>query len=268
MKTSSFILLLLVSSMATQAQTMPEVEQQIKTYLDAISYWRFEYSEEDTSFGYEVAKTDSIVFYNEILRKYIVNTSLEQPLMVKQAMKGLDDSDMKIATSGDKLFRIFSWNTHMAKQGQHFWSAAVYKNGNTKSSTTLNAAPPKKHGGSFEEVLLITGKNNKKYYLAIYKTIVSEKDIIKGIVAYEVIDGVIKAADLFMNNSTATSGLEYSYDYMSNYDFEKMKEVNSIHLSKNGKKLFIPDVVDNEMTGQWQIYNFDGSKFVYDKTGK
>ena len=71
---------------------------------------------------------------------------------------------------------------------------------------------------------------------------------------------------MFEGGNSSGKFVTYIYDYMANYDFEKMKEVHTVHLSKNGKKLYIPDVTDGQLNGKMQVYNFNGSKFVYDKT--
>lgn len=260
-----FLSIALVHAGAAFAQTQ-QAEAQINQYLEGISYWRFQYSEEDTSFGHKVVKEDSVMWYNELLRKHLVNASMSQQLPVNQPLRTISNPDFTATSSADKLMRIYSWETHAATAAHDVASVAAYRKGSNASATTLHfPAPGKKVGGSYEEILTVTGNGGSKYYLAVYKTTVSEKETIKGVVAFDVKDGVSEAA-IFEENGKTTSAISYSYDYMSNYDFEKMKEEHTIHLSKNGKKLYVPVVADGRLNGKWKVYNFDGGKFVYDKT--
>lgn len=258
--------------MATQAQTMPEVEQQIKAYLDGISYWRFEYSAEDTSFGYEVSSEDSVRIINDKLYGYIKNEVAKVPGILKKAPSLPENSDMKITSSPDKKISIYSWDTQTGGTWHFYNSVAIFNAGNgSVKADTINyvntADEPPSNGGTCLDIWSIQTKT-QTVYLAVILERYTSSDYAKSVTAFSIENGELNQINVFEKDGQAISLLSYEYDYMSNYDFEKMKEVNNIHLSKNGKKLYIPDVVDNQMTGQWQIYNFDGSKFVYDKTGK
>lgn len=273
MKRIASILFLLAGVIpAVHAQTMPEVEQQIKLYLDGISYWRFEYSEEDTSFGHKVKPEDSLNTINEQLFNYIKDVVVHVPGVLKHPPGLPENSDLEIVTSHDKKFSIYSWDTHNGGTWHFYNSIALFDAGNgrvvadTINYVDNNQQPPAS-GGAYQEVLTVSAKE-KTYYLAICMKTFSNSDKAKEITAFETQPDRIEMVGFFEKDGQINNSILFEYDYMSNYDFEKMKEINTIHLSKNGKKLYIPEVVDQQMTGEWEIYDLDGSKFVYDKKGK
>lgn len=254
-----------------QAQTMPEVEQQIKTYLEGISYWRFEYAPEDTSFGYEVNKEDSIFGINEALFNYLETTVVRVPGILKRPPRLPENSDMSIVTSDDKKISIYSWDAHIGTK-QLYNSVGLFDAGGGKvAAKSLGHIIPKDTvitpGHRFVEVLNITEKGTT-YYLLISTINFTEASKQKDVMAFTINDKKLEAVKLFIQDGHKSYDVGYLYDYMSNYDFEKMKEINTIHLSKNKKKLYIPEVEHNQMTGKWQVYVFDGTNFVYDENAK
>lgn len=263
--------LLLGASFATQGQTLLEVEQQISVYLDGISYWRFEYSAEDTSFGHEVNPEDSVSHINNALYNYIKEVVVKVPGILKRPPKLPENSDMKIVSSADKKFCIYSWDTHTGGSMKFYNVIGLYQKNGSVSAIPINDIVKNKGtdpAGSCDEILTVTSSSNERIYMAIFNSTLGTNYSAKVITAYRLENNQLNEVEIFITDDSKDKSLTYEYDYMSNYDFEKMKEINTVHLSKNGKKLYVPDVQNNQMTGEWQIYNFDGSKFVYDKTGK
>jgi hypothetical protein len=90
--------------------------------------------------------------------------------------------------------------------------------------------------------------------------------MLKGVHAYKIEGDKLTDAPIFQGAYETKSKLEYSYDYSSNYDFKKMKEDYTLHLDK--QKLYIPEVANDKVTGNYMVYVYDGDKFVYDKNAK
>ncbi len=241
----------------------------IQKYLDGISYWRFEYNAEDTSFGHEVVTQDSIYAFNDSLTNYLVNVAPTQPGVLKRPPALAENADIKIITTEDKKLAIYCWNSHAGTLD--FYNAVVLYEaaGGVKSHKLADASERKgleKVSGEFYDVLSVTNDNGDRYYIFQARVKMSEKEVLNIMTAYTVTDNQMRAYELFEGGMSSGKFVTYIYDYMANYDFEKMKEVHTVHVSKNGKKLYIPEVEGGQMTGKWQVYNFNGSKFVYDKT--
>lgn len=265
------IILLLFCSATTNAQTIEEVEQQIQYYLDGISYWRFEYVEEDTSFAYEVEPYDSLMSINNQLADYIIHTAKSQPLLLKNEMKSLDESDITIISSDDKNLKLICWNTYLGGTQHANQVIAIYKHNNIVRAVALPELEFKtrKYGiGHYNRLYTLTTSNKQKYYLAIYSHILSNSIASGGVVAYDLQSGQPAEVDIFQAKTGSYSRIEYEYDYLSNFNFDGMKEEYTIKLAKGNKKLYIPVVDNGQMTGMWQLYNWDGSKFVYSKDTK
>lgn len=259
------ILLVMMFAGNSFAQTLPEAEKKIKEYLDAISYWRFQYNAEDTSFSHKVTNADSIAFYNEMLRKYLINTSMSLPAMLTQEIEIPGSNDLIVTTAEDKAVRIFSWETYISNIPHNFASVIIYRQGGKRGSATIFFPSPGKDAtAGFDKILAVQSSGGKKYYLPVYKKIEPNDKVTKGIIAYDVSDDA-KQVNIFLVDDNTAGVIEYSYDYMSNYDFKKMKEVYNVYIK--GKKLYVPvPDKDNQLKGDMKVYNFDGSKFVYDKT--
>lgn len=240
----------------------------IQRYLDGISYWRFEYNAEDTSFGHDVSATDSIYAMNDSLTNYLLQVAPTQPGVLKRKPMLAENADIKIVTTEDKKLAIYCWNSHAGKLDFYNAIALYETNDGVKSIKLANVSDARgleKASGEFYDVLSITNESGR-YYIFQARVKMSEKEVLNIMTAYTVADNQLKAYELFEGGASSGRFVTYIYDYMANYDFEKMKEVHTVHLSKNGKKLYIPEVMDGQLNGKMQVYNFNGSKFVYDKT--
>lgn len=271
-KLFAILLLATLAGNTTQAQALTEAEKKIQEYLEGINYWRFKYSAEDTSFAGPVNKDDSLMAVNNRLFDYLIAAGAKQPLLLRKQPALPENSDMTVVTSDDKKLSIYSWDTHMGSP-MHFYNAvALYQAGAIRTAAInrmQQGQTAQDHGGEYENMITLNGTGGKKYYLAISKIKVSEKEHSKTITAYSIEGTELKRADIFMNNNTPASSISYQYDYIGNYDFKKMQETQNIYLGKNGRKLYVPATDNNnQLTGAWQVYNFDGSKFEYEKTEK
>lgn len=263
-----YIAPILFLCIATGANAQTAGTSAIQKYLDGISYWRFQYNAEDTSFAHTVNATDSIYAMNDSLTNYLLQVAPAQPGVLKRKPMLAENADIKIVTTEDKKLAIYCWNSHTGTLD--FYNAiALYETGDGVKAHKLahasDARGLEKASGEFYDVLSITNENTR-YYIFQARVKMSEKEVLNIMTAYTVADNQLKAYELFEGGASAGRFVTYIYDYMANYDFEKMKEVHTVHLSKNGKKLYIPEVVDGQLNGKMQVYNFNGSKFVYDKT--
>lgn len=255
-------------SFTSKAQTPYDVEQQIKSYMERIEYWKFKYEPEDTSFGYEVDRYDSLSYINDEFYNYMVEVCSSMPQLMSYNM---NIKDIKIATSHDKKLRTYSWEQYERDNKSRYESVIQFITEHGSHSKSNGQVGGKKISRFYEDIYTIKTKDEKTIYLLKCKNKLPNDLMRKAIVSYvltkEIKDPIIMA-DAFQKDKTTLSFIDYYYDYLSNYSFEDTKEEFDIHLSKNNKKLYIPLVDGEQMTGDWLVYVFNGYKFVYDKKAK
>lgn len=272
-KLLSILLVTMYTGTVLQAQQLSEAERKINEYLEGISYWRFKYNPEDTTFPGAVSKNDSLIDYNNKLFDYMITAGSKQPGLLRKQPALPDDADMTVVSSDDKKLSIYSWDTHLGGELHFFNAVALYQAaGSVRADTIVYGHPGRwgqDRGGVYETIMTASGDGGKKIYLAIYKTEVSEKEQRKTIAAYAIEGAELKRVNVFLVKDVPVNSIGYQYDYMANYDFNKMQELQNVYLGKSGKKLYVPvSGANNQLTGEWQVYNFDGGKFVYEKTEK
>jgi hypothetical protein len=243
-----------------RAQSVQQIEHEINTHLKHIQYWRFEYSPEDTVFKTQVNQQDSIMGANTMLLNYLMKVCNRNAEVLRYDFKLPESSDMKIVTSGDKKVRIYSWDTHTGEnEHDNYTVFQCETSGGVKAFSKLNGIT----GKAYQKIIFA----EPKYYLAIASDMVAENNSEKTVQALSIIQNELRTVDIFKEDVKQPANyISYTYNYSSNYDFRKMKEEYDIKL-ENGK-LYIPQVNDYKMTGQYAVYNFDGDKFILDKNAK
>lgn len=248
----AILLLLMLCTGKLVAQT--DAEQQVKTYLDRIQYWRYQYSPEDSGVNPNASSQDSLNIANKELTAFILNRNASSI----QPSKALEEAGLMIISSDDKKLRIYSWNTETGDEQHKYSSVSEYKTA-SGLKTTVNP-------GISQYTQLYTIGSGKKYYLAVYSNILSIKDALKGVRVFVINEDELLEAKIFRINTELTDKIEYIYDYSANFSFKKMKEEHVILFEK--QKLYIPEVKEDKITGTQLVYVFDGNEFVYDKNSK
>ncbi len=253
MRKAVFILLALCGTyMHTCAQTT-DAAQQVKTYLDAIEYWRYAYSPEDSGVNPNANPQDSLLAANNKLEQFLLHGG-GTSIAANDNM--LDNAGMRIISSDDKNLRIYSWNTETGEGRDKYHTIIEYKT----SAGYKAVAATDEH--EYTQILT-AGKN---FYLCVYGHILSDKDAMKGIRVLSISNNKPEPQNIIRTATELTDHIEYTYDYSANFSFKTMKETNVIHLEK--QSLYIPEVSGGNMTGKWLVYVFDGKEFVYDKNAK
>lgn len=249
------------------AQSVQQIEQDILAHLQHIQYWRFEYAAEDTSFAGEVNQDDSIRNANKQLLNYLVNTGKNKPEMLKADFKIPENSDFKIVNSDDRKLRIYCWDVQAGLQNHYYNVVAQYEADRGTSTSIINEVPDNitdatPTGVNYVSIYAINGNGGKKYYMPLYSNL--GVNVTKGIAAYTIDDG-LNSVNLYRVGDKLVDVIEYHYDQSTNYDFKKMKERYTIRIEK--QKLYVPVVAGVQMTGEWQVYSWNGAQFVSDKNG-
>lgn len=264
-----FTIGLTLMAIQSDAQSPYEVEQQIKSYMERTEYWRYKYEPEDTSFGYEVEPYDSLTHINDELYDYMLKVCSTMPQLLKAK---LNIDEMAIVTSEDQKLRIYSWDTYMGGTMHYYNAIAQYATVTGSQAIDINHLPKKEEnsepGAVYNSVYTIKQKDGKTYYLLTYRGTFSNIVAGAGIKAVSIADDNLLSVDVFQATNKTLNDINYNYDLSSNYNYDNGGEYYVIHLSKNNKKLYIPLVDGDQMTGKWLVYVFNGYKFIYDEKAK
>src|ERR1700733_13991675 len=115
-----FIVVLLFSKTVLSAQSVSEIEDTISSYLDNIQKWSLYFGE------YQEGKPDTLDYYNQGLQKYLVAALSKEPRTLHAKFERIS-KQMKIASSQDEKFRIYSWDEQSDGTMHGFYSILEYK---------------------------------------------------------------------------------------------------------------------------------------------
>lgn len=254
------IVMLLGSSL--WAQTAQQAEQQIKAYTEQLQYWRYQYSPEDSGVDPNAIRADSILHYNKVLVNYLENVGKSNTVLKGKFTTGADD-EIKVASSDDGKMRVYSWDTETGDE-MHIYNAVLqYEVGGvakTKVLKDISVSADNKKNPGFLYPEILTVNDNRRYYLLVYSGILSSKDAVKGVRAFVINNNEIEDANIFQTREGASNKIEYTYDYFSNYDYKKMAEKQVINMKKD--KLYIPLADAGKINGKWNVYKWQGDKFI------
>lgn len=244
------------------AQTAQEAETQIKAYTEQLQYWRYQYSPEDSGVDPNASTADSVLYYNKLLVNYIGDAGKSLVTLKGKFVTGADD-EIIVTTSDDGKMRVYSWDTETGDE-MHIYDAVLqYEAGGgakTKVLKDITAADDNKKSPGFLYPDIITVNGSRKYYLLVYSGILSTKDAVKGVRAFVINNNEVEDANIFQTQEGMTNKIEYTYDYFSNYDYKKMAEKQVINFKKD--KLNIPLAEAGKIDGKWNVYKWQGDKFV------
>lgn len=235
-------------------------EQQVRDYVDRVHYWRYQYSPEDSGVDPNASVADSVLYMNKLLVNYLQDAG-KNPELLRGNFKATEEDEVKVATSDDGKVRVYSWDTETGDEEQHIYNVVVlYDAGGVKAKVLKDISTGSKEdpGAVYPEIYTVNG--SRKYYLLVYSGILSSKDARKGIRAFTIENNELEDANIFPAANGMTNKIEYTYDYYSNYDYKTMKEKQVVNLKKD--KLSIPVVEAGKTNGKWNVYKFEGDKFV------
>lgn len=249
------------------AQSVKEIEDSVAFYLNGIEQYNG-YAE------WREGKIDTLDYYNNTLLRYLENNLEKQPLTLEAKFSRITKSGMHISTSEDKHFRIYSWNVQSGGTMQGFNSVFQFKVGRHTYAKVLYVdtfiqdewqGP----GYFYPEIHNVKSVTGEKYYLAKRIAVWSSKYVTVGIQAFAVEGNRLNdSIKIFKTSKTTLNNIDCEYEYLSNYNHKTRNENNSIHFSKDNKKLYIPIVNEEKMTNKYLVYKWDGNYYVFDRDAK
>ncbi len=176
----------------------------------------------------------------------------------KLLYEGLDYS-----ISDDHNCAVFSWEIY-SFIGMHFRCGLVFY----KTSDGIHSSKYLDGYAPYSVSSMLT-KGGKTIYLLFGEDAYNLKGRFKRVSANVIEtrygeEGLMPASIFYDSKNDSISYKEYKYDLAS---YTKPVEVPDILFSKNRKKLSVPVIAENGyFAGNYNTYNFDGYKFVLEKT--
>jgi hypothetical protein len=258
------LLILMFVSINGYSQTTCQIEDSILWYLNKVDQYSL-YSGE-----YWEGKDDTLIYYNDGLRTYLLNTLEHHPQTLSVAFERAS-KQMHITTSGDRKFRIYSWNEKSGGTMEGFYSVLQYK---AASGTKVQAIYPKPGdirdmtdngdapGFWYAKIYTVKPHRNKTFYIALRRSRLSNYLGTCGVRAFTIEGDKLNDSIKLFNNYAPSNSIDYAYDLFSNYNLKRRKEKWVVHFSRNKHKLYVPIVVDEKVSGKYLVYKFDGKCYV------
>jgi hypothetical protein len=215
---------------------------------------------------YQAYDSDSLEKYSEQLRIKTFHALAKYPGTLKYPFNILIDSNaFEIATSEDRLFRIYSWDTWTGGT-MHFFKNIFQYSYKGKVKTQLWEVDEDDPSGFFSEVFILNA-NEKTYYLAINNGIYSTKDAGQSLQVFTIENGELNEfVKLIKTAEGMTNIINVSFDFFSVVDRPE-RPVKLIKYDKTKKIIYIPVVYeDGKVTDKFIRYKFNGKIFEKIKT--
>lgn len=198
--------------------------------------------------------------FKEKLFKYVSSN----PNTLTYNFDSLRKLNIKIITSNDNLFRIYSWDTWLGGTMSDFDNIYQYKSTNStivKLQDDINQFRKSDYTPFYSQIFTLA-TNNKTYYLAINNGIYSSKDASQSIKVYAIDNNMlVDTIKLFKTNSNVLNEINVYFDFFSVVDRSE-RPLRLIKYNTDKKKLYIPIVLENgKVTKRYIIYKFTGKYF-------
>jgi len=252
----TFIVFFLLITYGLFAQDVKKIEQDLVIHFKKIDYWSTYNSKDE-----KINPVDSLQKANEVFQHKLLEYASRQPLTLRYGFGELRKELITIATSADKKFRIYSWDTRMGGTMHFFNTIYQYEAGNK----VISGKPKKEEGDSggwFSEIFQL-GNNGKSIYMGYFHAIYSTKDVYQAIKFFTINNNKLVEARLLKTRSGLIHEVGFEFDLFSVVD-RKERPVKLIYFDSTRKTLKIPVVTTaGEVTRRFLVYKFNGKFFEY-----
>lgn len=196
---------------------------------------------------------------NDLFAKKLYSYTSHNPATISYPFASLKKASLGINTSDDGFFRIYSWDTWGGGTMHFFESVFQYKVG-SKTFAVLDT--PKQEGDvrpNYNKLYTLNA-NGHAYYIAVYLTIGSTKDVGGGVQIFDIKNGKLNdSVKLIRTGSGLHSAIDYYFDFFSEVDW---KVRPTVFFDATTQTLHIPLIASNgRMTHNYIIYKFTGQYF-------
>lgn len=169
------------------------------------------------------------------------------------------ENALKMATSADKKFRVYSWDNNSGGTMRFFNQIYQFDaNGNITVNESLASNDAQSY---FSKIYTVQNKNNESIYLVISNSILSSKYSVQHINAYKIGTENLHNTAVFKTKTNTLDKISVEYDFFSVVDRPK-RPVELITFENNTLKIALVDDKQN-VTSKNLIYEWNGDVFLY-----
>ncbi|GAA4338024.1 hypothetical protein GCM10023149_47760 [Mucilaginibacter gynuensis] len=250
MKPPKLLLLLwyCFTSLTTFAQTPKSIEADLLKSFKRISYW----DQQDGDVKY-----DSLIAANKTFGTKLKRYTEKHPFTINYPFTTLKKEKLKIATSANGLFRIYSWNTELGGTMYSFSNVMQYKVGSKTYSKLFESG---ENGFMpYYDALCSIQNNGKVYYIGVFWGTESSRYHYEGIKMFTIDNSVLKELKIIKTAKGLNSTISYDYDTTF---FRDYKSIPKIVFDGDKGQISLPVVAENgKMTNKYTTYKFTGKYF-------
>ncbi len=212
--------------------------------------------------GSRFALIDTLEVANLRFRTLLQQTTSRFPATMSYAFKALQKEGLRITTSDDGLFRIYSWDTQTGGTMRFFENVYQYRNkGKVMSAHFRESDQPTDPGYTYGEIYVLKTAD-QTVYLARRQAMYSTSDMYEGVKAFRIDgDSLNTTIKIIKTKTGIRNGLGFNYNYFSVVD-QPARAATLMQYDAAKKTLRFPVVqADGKVTAQHITYQFTGSFF-------
>lgn len=250
---TGIFVLLLVTGYAQSEQTIEQLLLKEFKAIDKLA---------NSTSGSRFALIDTLEVANFRFRSLLQQTTARFPATLGYAFKALQKEGLRITTSADGLFRIYSWDTQTGGTMRFFENVYQYSNkGKVMSTHFRDSDQPTDPGYTYGDIYVLKSAN-ETVYLARRQAMYSTSDMYEGIKAFSIAgDSLNTTIKIIKTKTGIRNGLGFNYNYFSVVD-QPARAATLIQYDAAKKILrFAVVLADGKVTAQHIVYQFTGSFF-------
>lgn len=252
MMRKTFLILLILSSFTVFGQE--KTKEDLLKHLKKINYWA-EYNRKNP----KINALDSLVKENNTFKKLLLEYTAKQQTNITNEFKSLQKQGLIIASSADKKFRIYSWDTLLG--GSTYIFDNVYQYQDDKKTYSRGNVEQKNRSGGYFSKISVLNTAGKTYYLGFSHHIIAGCIKCDSIRFFKINQ---KNIDLTPSLIKTNSGLKNSIGLEFNSCLESKKnQENFIQYDAVNKIIKIPITLksNRKVSDQFTNYHFNGQVF-------
>lgn len=245
-------------------QSEKQIEDSIIYYFNSLNHF-------DTLYNYKYQE-DSVNAINKTILNYLIKICKSQPAILTYDFKTLKNNayGLNIITSEDKKLRLICWDVGLTGAARSYNSLAIYKAKIGIKTIVWNDDSKREEyevcsGEYYSDIYTQRTKNNNTVYLVHGISTYAAGLYGKSLGAFSIQGDSLLLTPFFKISKGIVSNFSIGIDQ----SIEKNKDKSNIDIiySVDKKTIKVPLITQDDLvTDRYIVYNFDGYKFVYNKT--
>jgi hypothetical protein len=253
-----WIFICLIFSSFLAYGTRPEIiEDDLYKHLSKINYWADNYV-----INAKINSEDSLIKENKIFKQKILKYTSNHPSTLLFDFKRLKSIGLTVALSGDKLFKIYSWDTRTGGTMHYYDGIYQYKTDKVYSESYIKNRQDNDFGCWFSEIFTLISKK-EKVYIGYFHKIYSTSESAQGVKLFNFKGNSLNQNLKLIKTKTGIKNeLSFEFNFFS-VAGRKERPVKLIYFDNKLNTLKIPVVNEkSNVTSKSITYVFNGQFFV------